>query len=281
MGELSHYLPKPLLPLFEKTLLDFQVFHLRKLGVERIFLNTHHLAEQIAAYGKSFEEIQIVHEPELLGSGGVFHNLKRAGLQGPILSLNADNIILGEGIKAMGEQGEKTHWLLAQRVPLLSPYNRLVWDERQFLTEVSPPSREHHYTYSGVGIINLDILGPQEGASSFFSSVCRPGSQEVRVYVDDALEFWDFGTLEDYYQNARALARKLFDDEDSLWKKTFGYWGVDPSNWSKGLKSYRSAYSDALVFGAGKHRGESGALTIQLAEELWAVIGKNSLKLER
>ncbi len=47
MGEVGKLLPKPLWPIFHKTLLELQVEYCLELGIKKIFINTHYLAESI------------------------------------------------------------------------------------------------------------------------------------------------------------------------------------------------------------------------------------------
>ena len=39
--------PKPLIPLGEERLIDFNLRYLKEYGIEEVVINTHHLAEQI------------------------------------------------------------------------------------------------------------------------------------------------------------------------------------------------------------------------------------------
>ncbi|PJB53459.1 MAG: nucleotidyltransferase family protein, partial [Bdellovibrio sp. CG_4_9_14_3_um_filter_39_7] len=40
MGAIGKVLPKPLWPLFEKTLIDWQIIQMMKLGIKNIYINT-------------------------------------------------------------------------------------------------------------------------------------------------------------------------------------------------------------------------------------------------
>mgnify|MGYP002813599003 CR=1 FL=1 len=45
---MTHDLPKPLIPIFQKPLITFALDHLLSLGVESFVINTHHLPERFA-----------------------------------------------------------------------------------------------------------------------------------------------------------------------------------------------------------------------------------------
>jgi len=65
-------LPKPLVEVNGRTLLDHAIDRLALAGVDRVVVNTHHKAEMIAARLSSRDapRIEISEEPELLGTGG-------------------------------------------------------------------------------------------------------------------------------------------------------------------------------------------------------------------
>src|SRR5438477_4498557 len=77
---LSEDLPKPLMPIFQKPLISFALDHLLGLGIESFVINTHHRAGQFEAF---FAEgmyagrpVRLVHEPEILETGGGIKNVE-------------------------------------------------------------------------------------------------------------------------------------------------------------------------------------------------------------
>ena len=77
---LTDDLPKPLIPIFQKPLITFALDHLCGLGVESFIINTHHLAAQ---FNRLFPDgsyagrpLSLVHEPDLLGTGGGIKNVE-------------------------------------------------------------------------------------------------------------------------------------------------------------------------------------------------------------
>jgi mannose-1-phosphate guanylyltransferase len=77
---LTNVLPKPLLPIFGKPLITFAIDHLRQVGIEEFWINTHHLPEKFSALfpNKSHQgaHLELVFEPNLLGTGGGIKNLE-------------------------------------------------------------------------------------------------------------------------------------------------------------------------------------------------------------
>ena len=76
---LTDVLPKPLLPIFGKQLVTFAIDHLRQIGIEKIWVNTHHLYQRFAvlASDQRYNAVEFVFEPEILETGGGIKNLQR------------------------------------------------------------------------------------------------------------------------------------------------------------------------------------------------------------
>src|SRR5438045_7704703 len=77
---LTDDLPKPLVPIFQKPLITFALDNLIYLGIESFVINTHRLPEQFAnAFANQTyrdRPVRLVHEPELLGTGGGIKNIE-------------------------------------------------------------------------------------------------------------------------------------------------------------------------------------------------------------
>jgi len=94
MDPITRTLPKPLVRVHGKTLLDHGLDALAGAGVERVIVNVHHHADQITAHldARQTPEICISDEQkELLNSGGGISNvLPQLGAE-PFYLLNADS----------------------------------------------------------------------------------------------------------------------------------------------------------------------------------------------
>jgi MurNAc alpha-1-phosphate uridylyltransferase len=94
-------LPKPLVQVGGKALLDYVLDRLAEQGVERVVVNVHHLADQIERHvaGRARPHVVISDERnELLGTGGgVVKALPELG-DGPFFHINSDTIWI-DGVK--------------------------------------------------------------------------------------------------------------------------------------------------------------------------------------
>ncbi|MEM7296096.1 MAG: nucleotidyltransferase family protein [Pseudomonadota bacterium] len=108
MGALTRQTPKPLLSIGKTTLLDHAIAQADGTGVSRIVVNTHYLADQIAAHLQG-RDIVLSHEPELLETGGGLRHARAALGPGPVFTLNADAAWRGPNpLKYLASQWART-----------------------------------------------------------------------------------------------------------------------------------------------------------------------------
>jgi MurNAc alpha-1-phosphate uridylyltransferase len=82
MRPISDAIPKPLVEIGGRTLLDHAIDRLELVGVERVVVNLHYKADMVAAAlaGRTRPRIELSREPELLETGGgVARALPRLG----------------------------------------------------------------------------------------------------------------------------------------------------------------------------------------------------------
>ncbi len=91
---LTAQLPKPLVPIFQKPLITFSLDHLRSIGIESFVINTHRLPEQ---FESEFPDgtyaglpLRLLHEPELLETGGGIKNAEALLQPEPFIVYSGD-----------------------------------------------------------------------------------------------------------------------------------------------------------------------------------------------
>ena len=90
MRPLTDSMPKPLIPVAGRSMLDRSMDRLVAHGVTRIVVNVHHLAEQIAQ--RLDGRAEIIHEDRLLETGGSVKNALPLLGDGPFFILNGDGL---------------------------------------------------------------------------------------------------------------------------------------------------------------------------------------------
>ncbi len=87
--------PKCLVEIDGRPLLDYWLQLVIEAGIERVLINTHWLAEQVVSYVTASawaSKIELVHEPELLGTGGTVLANRRWLQDRAFLLAHADNL---------------------------------------------------------------------------------------------------------------------------------------------------------------------------------------------
>jgi MurNAc alpha-1-phosphate uridylyltransferase len=103
MRPITDKIPKPLVPVAGRCLLDRALDHYAEAGLTRAVVNTHHLADQIKAHvaGRARPPIVLSHEPQLLETGGgVLNALPLLG-EAPFFVANSDAMWLNGPVPAL------------------------------------------------------------------------------------------------------------------------------------------------------------------------------------
>lgn len=104
MRPLTEHLPKPLVQVLGKPLIDYSLDLLAKSGVEEAVVNSHYLAELLEAYlleRKSSPRIIISREDSVLETGGGIKNALQFFDYSPFFVVNSDVICIDGKIPAL------------------------------------------------------------------------------------------------------------------------------------------------------------------------------------
>ena len=88
-------IPKCLVPIHGRPLLDIWLDHLFKAGIERVLINTHYLPEQVQDFVSGSEwasQVDLVHEERLLGTAGTIRAVRDYFRGADYLTAHADNL---------------------------------------------------------------------------------------------------------------------------------------------------------------------------------------------
>ena len=164
---LTDRMPKPLIPVAGKPMIEYALDKLRAYGIREVIINVSHLKDQLTAYLSAFNDltIKISDEAEPLETGG---GLKKAlPLLGnePVFTINSDIIWTDEQESALDRltrywDDTKMDFLLLTQSKakaighdkgedhlFIKPGNTIDWNER-----------EASYIIAGIGILHPRIL---------------------------------------------------------------------------------------------------------------------------
>jgi len=93
---LTHYIPKPLIPVLNVPAICYTLMLLKEAGVDTVICNVHHHADRLRSYlreGRDFGmDIHISQERDILGTGGGLKQCEQLLDDGPFLLVNSDII---------------------------------------------------------------------------------------------------------------------------------------------------------------------------------------------
>ncbi|MEO1550597.1 MAG: nucleotidyltransferase family protein [Pseudomonadota bacterium] len=170
MAPLSTHTPKPLIEVAGQPLLAHALDALDPAKLERIVINTHYLADQIAAWvqAQGRGDLRLSHEPQLLDTGGGLWAARQMLGPGPAVTMNADAVWRGPAAASplidAWRPGQMDVLLLlvpkARAVGHLGPGDFDLGPEGQLLRRGAAPSAA--YIYTGVSITDQDLLDIQK-----------------------------------------------------------------------------------------------------------------------
>lgn len=200
---LTEKTPKPLIPVAGRPLLDHTLAGLRQAGVDKIVINTHHLAAQIHDYLRASSVI-ISHEETLLDTGGGVAKALPHFQGQPFLLMNADTYWQGTVGTTIAQLKEK--WNAASMDALLAlvsrPVNASVPGDYFLESTGQLIYRGQHnsapYIYSGLAIIHPRLFEDVPRGPFSIVEVCFHRAQtHGRLYGHVHKGFWtDIGTSE-------------------------------------------------------------------------------------
>ncbi len=206
MLPLTELVPKPMLPVGDRPLLERTIEQLRRSGIHEVHLTTHYLPESIVRHfgdGEAFGvSINYSNEDEPLGTAGGLRLIERA--DGPFLVINGD-ILTGVSYQQMLRHHQKHGALLTVGVrvhEIRVPFGVVECDEVRVLQLKEKPSITL--------LVNAGIYLLEPSACDYIPSGCRFDMTDlIRRLVEEGqmvagfpiIEYWqDVGRHEDYRQ---------------------------------------------------------------------------------
>ena len=160
MQERTKNIPKPLLKVGGKCLIDIIIDRLLEYGIEKIVINCHYLADQIIHHFKGNQNIIISYEEEILETGGGLLNALPVLNNAHVITVNADTIWYENDLLF-----QLTHLWESKLCPDLTmtfyDFRKMINHEGEF--EILPDNyvvrnKNGRFVYIGVQIINPAIL---------------------------------------------------------------------------------------------------------------------------
>lgn len=220
---LTDSLPKPLIPVFNKPLVEFHLDHLIEIGYERFIINTHHCAECWNDFfgGDGCEgkyrgyPIHFRYESTLLETGGGLKNIEDLAAGKDLLLCNADTLHELNVQRLLSEHQASgnavTMGLRSSGGPLhvqWNPSTGFVEDIRQTLGNSLAPS----FLFTGLYMVSPEIFswiepGRIVSVIPVLLAMLRAGRRIGGVLLDEGICL-DLGTPSSYLEAHNILQSK-------------------------------------------------------------------------
>ncbi len=211
-------IPKPLLPIGEKSILELQISRLMQYGFEDIFVATYYKADYIRSFlgdGSRFgARVTVSREDKPLGTCGPL-SLLRDELDEPFLMMNADVLTLLD----LGELYDFALNVAADFVvatkEIMTPFSfGRIWSDGDMITKMEEKPELKTEILAGIYIMKPPVLAlvPSNtyfGIDTLLKNMLADGIPVAKYLIK---EFWlDIGQLDDY-EEAQIAYREHFKE---------------------------------------------------------------------
>jgi NDP-sugar pyrophosphorylase family protein len=213
---LTDEVPKPLIPIFQKPLVTFALDHLINAGVNRFVVNTHRHPELFQTFFVRHEyagfPVTLVHEPDLLETGGGIKNVEDILGKEPFIVYSGDiltDVALEPLITEHFRAGNEVTLGLRRNTGLGAGV--VMRDGR--IVEISKEyNAEENFDYANISVWNQEIFTriPARQKISFIPVLIdwiQNGGRIGGVALDDG-NWFNIGSRKEYLDVHRAILNK-------------------------------------------------------------------------
>jgi NDP-sugar pyrophosphorylase family protein len=203
---LTREVPKPLLPVGEKPILQTILEQLAEGGFSQFFLAVHYRSEQVRAHfgdgSKWGVRIEYLEERQPLGTAGALSLLDQTMIDAPLLMMNGDLLTrrdFGQLVDFHGEHGGLAT-MCVREYDFQIPYGVVHGDGDQ-VTDIIEKPVQKFFVNAGIYILEPELLGqcrPDEAIDmpDLLRQVVNDGR---KVSMFPIHEYWlDIGRMEEY-----------------------------------------------------------------------------------
>ncbi len=221
---ITNHIPKPLLPVLGKPVLQFVLERVSDLPVDKIGINLHHKKEIMEQWVKNsdfHEKVRLFPEDPVLGTGGALKNAEAFLNKGTFLVYNSD-ILTDVDLVKLYEEHLSSGDLVTLAMHDRAEFNHVAVDEQGSLRGIRMPDNEElsgvrNLAFTGVAVYSPEFLKfLPDGASGVVDAWLSAVSAGFKVGTLDATGcYWsDVGTPSSYFS---AVVDALKADGETLW----------------------------------------------------------------
>ncbi len=203
---LTDVVPKPLLPLGAKPILEITINRMKEQGFQTFFLMVNYKADMIKSYfgtGSNFNvEIKYYEEKERRGTAGPLSQLKNE-VDSPIVVLNAD-LLTGlkfERLMKFHQNKESDLTVALKHFERKIAYGVVDIDEDSLIHGFREKPTLTYLINSGIYVVSPSVMDliPEKGEFAMTTLIDEARKNDLRVAGYEFTEPWrDIGRMDDY-----------------------------------------------------------------------------------
>jgi len=217
----TEVIPKPLLPIGEKAVLEIQIEHLKKYGFEEIYLATNYKSSYIENFfgdgSKYGVKLTISKEDKPLGTVGPV-KLLADELKDPFLVMNGDILTILNYKKMYDFACSKESMLTIGTKEIITPFQfGNIYFEGDYVTGIEEKPDLKTTILAGVYVFKPDLLEfiPSDKKYSMDKLILDMLAREQKITRYPIKEYWlDIGQLDDY-EKAQDIYKNHFQENDN------------------------------------------------------------------
>lgn len=207
--------PKALIPVLNKPIVARVIDYLKMHGVSRIVVNAHHHQQQIVDYmdgGRPFGlEIEVLVEPEILGTGGGIKNASALLDNETFIVINCDiltNINLAQAYRDHKKSGTLATLVLHD----CESFNRILIGKNHAITDIARKNIPGRLAFTGIHVMEPELLSHiPEGKFSDIIDCYRlliPFGKSFNAFLSEGHYWRDIGSVSSYIRANKELLKK-------------------------------------------------------------------------
>ncbi len=208
-------IPKPMLPIGEKSVLDIQLERLKNAGCKEVILATNYKSEVFKSHFKNRDingmEIIISKEEKRLGTAGPLSILKER-LDEPFIVMNGDILTLANFKNFYNFSLNNDSILTLAIKKEITPFAfGNIYYEGDYVTGIEEKPNFVTYILAGIYVMKPDIFSyiPHNEYYDMDKLILKLLKKKIPIAKYDLLEYWlDIGRPDDYEE-----AKKIFNEK--------------------------------------------------------------------
>ncbi len=222
----THTVPKPLLKVAGRPVMDWVMDRLEGLDVEELIFITGHLKDQVEAYARKRYPIpsRFIEQKVQDGTAGAIH-LARPHVHGPVMIIFVDTVFDADLSIVKGSRDDGIIW--AKEVEDYQRFGVVVNDAKGYMTKIVEKPREPISKLANIGLyfvrsvdsmwqgIDHVLAAPQNKGEWFLTDAFQWMIERgARIRTAEVAGWYDCGTVETTLETNRTLLERQLRDAE-------------------------------------------------------------------